>query len=186
MNRNIIIIVVVVLIVAAGGAFLLLKKDDSPVNKSQNTQTEQESVTQASEGTAMQGNLQTLRSDGVARVCTMSYSDTAGSGNGTMYSDGKGRGRIQLSLKTERGNAGESNTLMTGDKVYSWTKTDGGSFGLVFDASTVKANSTSSPTTSSSQTGGKNFELKCKGWTVDESVLTVPSDVKFTSLPATP
>ncbi len=185
--RNKLIIIVILLVLAGGGAaFTLLKKDDKPTVNSNQTKTQNQTQQTASEESEVQGNLQTIRNDGTPRQCSMSYSDTAGNGTGTMFSDGKGRGRIQLELVTERGNKGESNTLMSGEKVYSWTKTDGGSFGLVFDASTVKAGSTGSPTTSSSQTGGKDFSMKCKNWSVDEAVLTVPTDVNFSALPTTP
>ncbi len=171
--------------VGAGGYFIMNKNSD----KKQNVQTTQNPKTESSkevEGTEIQGSLQSLRSDGKARECTLSYSDGAGSGNGKMYTDGKGRGRVILDLVTERGNSGQANTLINGDKVYSWTKTDSGSFGFVFDASTIQTQNTGSPTTSSTATAGKDFSLKCKDWSVDESVLTVPADVKFSALSPTP
>ena len=102
-----------------------------------------------------------------------------------MYTDGKGRGRMQLELKTERGNTGQSNTLVSGGKVYSWTVTEGAAIGFVADASTIQPNAAGSPTDSSSQTAGKNFSLNCKSWNVDEAMLAVPTDVNFTALPST-
>ncbi len=192
MNIKVIAIVVGAIVLIGGGAYFLTKDDKDSNSSSQSSQTDQTNQepkeneqTQASEETEVTGNLQTLRAGGKAQQCSMSYSDGAGSGSGTMYTDGKGRGRIQLTLTTSRGNAGESNTLVTGEKVYSWTKTDGGSFGYIFDASTVQPGSTGSPTTSSSQTAGKDFSLKCKSWNVDEAVLTVPTDVNFSVLPST-
>lgn len=184
MNTKLIAIVVVAVVLIGGGAFLLTKDSNDDADNNQTSQAaEGTEANQTSEEVEVTGNLQTLRANGKAQECNMSYSDDAGSGTGTMFTDGKGRGRIQLTLTTSRGNAGESNTLVTDEKVYSWTKTDGGTFGFVTDASTVQPGSTSSPTTNSSETAGKDFKLSCKSWNVDESVLKVPADVKFSTLP---
>lgn len=186
------IVVGVIVAIAAVGGFIFLNKDDKKTDSNstassqnppanQNTQSNNEDSEEA-----VEGSLETFRSAGMARKCNLSYSDSGGSGTGTMYTDGKGRGRISLNLTTERGNTGESNTLVTSEKSYSWTKTDGGSFGIVFDTKTIQPNSTGSPTTSSTQTAGKNFSMKCRSWSVDESILSVPSNVKFTETPITP
>jgi hypothetical protein len=182
MNRNLIIVGIVVLGLAGVGGFLLTRNNSDANSQSTRQSTNQQTQNAAAEESSQQGNLATLRSGGAARECTMSYSDSNGSGNGKMYTDGKGRGRMTLDINTARGNQAQSNTLMLNDKVYSWTKTDGQSMGFVFDASTVQTNSTASPSTSNSQSAGKNFDLKCKSWKVDENVLTVPTDVTFTTL----
>lgn len=186
MNTKLIAIVAAAIVLVGGGVFLVSRDgSNGSQNSESNPQTEEGAKqAQASEKTETVGNLQTLRSGGKAQECDMSYSDDSGSGTGKMYTDGKGRGRISLELTTSRGNSGQSNTLVTDEKVYSWTTTDGGSFGFVFDASTVQAGATGSPTTSSSQTAGKDFKLACSSWNVDESVLTVPSDVNFSQLPS--
>lgn len=184
MNKRFITILVGAFIIVGAGVLLFGKNNDTNSSRNPATnQTKQASTDgTSSDSTEMTGNLQTLRTGGKAQECSMSYSDDAGSGSGKMYTDGKGRGRIQISLKTSRGNTGESNTLVTDEKIYSWTTAEGASFGFVINASTVPAGSTSSPTTSSSQTAGKDFSLKCKGWSIDESVLSVPTDVKFSEL----
>ncbi len=187
MKSKIIAGVVVALIIIGGGVGYVLTREDKPVAKNQVTQNGQDTTKTSSgtgEETQVQSNLQTLRTGGKAQVCTMSYSADDGNGTGKMYTDGKGRGRLQIDLTTARGNQGQSNTLITNEKIYSWTKTDGGSFGFVFDASTIKPDSTGSPTTSNSQTAGKNFDLKCQDWSVDEAVLTIPTDVNFSALPS--
>lgn len=188
MNKLTMIIVGVIVAIAAVGGYLLMNKDDKTdvvSNTSTNNQSNQNQSETANEE-EIDGSLETFRSAGKARTCTLSYSDSAGSGNGKMYTDGKGRGLMMLDLVTERGNTGQSNTLVLSEKTYSWTKTDGGSFGMVFDTKTIQPNSTGSPTNGSTQTAGKNFSMKCKNWSVDESILTVPSDVTFSALPTTP
>lgn len=185
MNVKLIGILIGLLVAVGAGGFLVMNRNADSKQASQSTNSSNTQAQNESDGTEMQGSLQSLRSDGKARQCTMKYSDSNGSGSGKMYTDGKGRGRVTLDLVTERGNAGQSNTLTNGDKTYSWTTTDGGSFGFVFDTSTIQTQNTGSPSTSSTATAGKDFDLKCKDWIVDEAVLAVPTDVKFTSLPAT-
>lgn len=187
MNRNILLAVggAIILIGAVAGV-LLMGKDDSPKGTSQSsTQANSDSAGTSTEAeTASEGSLVTLSGAGKAQECSLSYSDSNGQGTGKMFTDGKGRGRMQLELTTERGNTGQSNTLTTGGKVYSWTVTEGAAFGFVMDASTIQTNAAGSPTDSSSQTAGKNFSLECKSWNVDETILTVPTDVNFTALPS--
>ncbi|MEK7059141.1 MAG: hypothetical protein AAB971_00045 [Patescibacteria group bacterium] len=188
MSKKLMLLIGVVLV--AGGitaAVLMMNKDKSSDTKNQSstqTNTTKSKNQTAETKTAVNGNLKTLAIGGKARECDLGYSGSDGEGAGKLYTDGNGRGRIQLELTTAKGNKGESNTLITGDKVYSWTKTESGAFGFVFDADDVQTNSTGSPTTSNSQTAGKNFSLKCKSWNVEESLVTVPADVNFSALPS--
>lgn len=182
MSKNLVGILIGLLVAVGAGGYLIMNKNSTPNQSAQTAQNTNSSPPAETQGTEVQGSLQSLRSDGKARECTLSYSDTAGSGNGTMHTDGKGRGRVKIDLVTERGNAGQANTLISGDKVYSWTTTDSGSFGFVFDTSKIQTQNTGSPTTSSTATAGKDFSLKCKDWSVDEAILTVPADVKFSTL----
>ena len=187
MSKKILLIIGAALVIGGAAAILISGKDDSSSTNSQpSTQAGTSSQNQSTEAeTAVDGNLKTLASSGKAQECSLSYSGTDGEGSGKLYTDGQGRGRIQLELTTARGNKGEANTLITGNKVYSWTTTAaGGGIGFVFDVDAVQTNSTGSPTTSNSQTAGKNFSLKCKSWDVQESTLTVPTDVNFSALPS--
>lgn len=194
MNNKLLFAVIGVVLVAGIGTavFMMSSKDEvtstdvSQQSAGSESESESGNTSTESEGKSqVEGNLTTLAVSGKAQVCDMSYSGENGEGNGKMYTDGAGRGRITLDLATARGNQGQSNTLVKEDKVYSWTKTDSGSFGIVMDVSAIQTDSSGSPTTSNSQTAGKNFKMTCKKWVVDESVLTVPSDVNFTSTPVT-
>lgn len=184
MSKNLVGILIGLLVAVGVGGYLIINKNTDNKQALQTTNNTNTKAQNENDGTEMQGSLQSLRSDGKARECTMKYSDSNGSGSGKMYTDGRGRGRITLDLVSERGNAGQSNTLTNGDKTYSWTTTAGGSFGFVFDTSTIQTKNTGSPTSSSTAAAGKDFDLKCKDWSVDEAVLMVPLDVKFTPIPA--
>ena len=188
MNKKVILIIVIVLVlvIGAGAAVLSLNKDESKNNSSATNQTSQTEQTdqlnqnnaeEQAGATKVEGNLFTITEGKKAIVCDMNYSESGGEGTGKMYTDGAGRGRIQLNLTTERGNTGETN-----EKVYTWTKTNSGTMGFVMSADTLK-NDTSgggSSTDSSTQTAGKSFKMSCNPWNVDESFLSVPSNVKFT------
>ena len=189
MSKKLMLLVGGILVV--GGilaAVMITNNNDSKSDT--NNQSNQEAVenkpaeTGSESETAVEGNLKTLATGGKPQVCDMSYSGEDGAGTGKLYTDGKGSGRIQLELTTSRGNKGESNTLLRDGKVYSWTKTDGSAFGFVTSADSIQTNSTGSPTTSNSQTAGKNFSMKCKTWSVEETIITVPSDVNFSALPS--
>ena len=188
MSKKLMLLVGGILVV--GGilaAVMITNNNDSTSNNNQSSQENAQSKpteTSSEPETAVEGNLKTLATSGKPQVCDMSYSGEDGEGTGKLYTNGNGKGRIQLELTTARGNKGESNTLLSDGKVYSWTKTDGGAFGFVMSADSVQTNSTGSPTTSNSQTAGKNFNMKCKTWTVEETIITVPADVNFSALPS--
>lgn len=189
MNTKVTIaIVAAVVIIGGGAAYFAMNQDEDTKTATQTTKSTSTEPASSSQETSVKGSLASIRSDGKARSCTFTYSGASGSGSGTMYSDGKGRGLLTMELVTEKGNVGQSNTLTTVDKVYSWTKTASGSVGFVFDASTLKTESSASSSASSSNTqnASQNFDLKCKNWNVDEAILTVPADVTFSTLPTAP
>jgi uncharacterized protein YxeA len=184
--KKILMALAAVAVLGVGGWFGYQTLQDKPQDTANSAATQNTTNTNTTDGEEnLEGSLETFRSAGKARKCSLSYSGENGNGSGTMYTDGKGRGRITLDVATEKGNTGESNTLVLSEKSYSWTKTDSGTFGLAFNTSDIKTDSQSS-NTSTQQSADKNFSMKCKSWSVEESVLTVPSDVTFTSLPTTP
>ncbi len=190
MNRKTMLIVggVVALAIIAGAVLFVMKDDDSsPASQSnsssQNTNPAENKITEE-DNLKEQGNLFTMSGNGKTRQCDMSYSGPSGSGTGKMYTDGKGRGLMTLSFKSEQGSTGQSNTLVTGDKVYSWTASGGQTFGFVFDKDKFTADTSGSGTGSTSADPNQDFSLDCKDWKVEETKLTVPANVNFSSLPS--
>lgn len=188
MNKKTMLIVgAVVAVIALGGLGYFLTQDDSEdqatstSNQESNNETAQNEETEHNQ---QQGNLFSVAGGGKAQQCDMSYSGANGTGNGKMFTDGKGRGLMTLSLTTEKGNSGQSNTLVTSDKVYSWTATGSGqTIGFVFNKATYTANSNTGSSSSSSADPNQTFDMDCHDWTVEESKLSVPGNVTFTSLP---
>ncbi len=183
MNKKILAIIAVVAVVGIGA--VLLTRKDTPAANTQATQQSNETKETSSEETT-NGNLFTMVDAGRSHKCTYSYNGSAGESKGTMYVDGKGRGRMQMQVNSDENNKGEMNILLLADKVYSWTTTDQGTAGFVYDKAQFTQNqpSAQSPgSTSNTADPNQKFDLKCSDWSVDESMLTVPSNINFVSLP---
>ena len=182
---KIVLVVVAVLAVLGGGYYFMNKDDDASNSTSSGEESSQASEESTEAGTESEASFASINSSGKPQQCTFEYSGATGTGTGKMFADGKGRGRMTLSVSTEQGNTGETNTLVTTDKAYTWFTSDGQTMGFMYDKTTFEANSGSNQTSSSSGTDpNQNFTMNCKSWTVDESVLTAPSDVNFTSFPS--
>lgn len=187
-NKKVLIGILVAILVLGGVAYFVFSgKDDNNTISSQTQSTNQNKTTDQNTDSANpenSGNLKTLSEAGKAQKCTMKYSGNNGSGDGTMYSDGKGRGLMTMSYQTEQGNSGISNTLYNQDKVYTWTTVNGQTFGMVLEKSAYESqsgNSSQSETSKNTPDPNEKFDLNCSSWNVDESVLTPPADVNFTS-----
>lgn len=185
MNKKLIIGAVVAVVAIAGVAFVVTRKDDSTggSNATSNGTTNQPAQS-AGEGASESGNIYSLTDAGKARKCTFQYSGSNGTGSGTMYTDGKGRGLMTVDVKTERGNTGTSNTLVLSDKVYGWTTTGGSAIGFMYNKASLTGGSGASGANGSSAADpNQKFDLQCGSWNVDEAVLGVPQGVNFMSLP---
>lgn len=189
MNKKLIIGIIVAVLIIGGGVaayFMLTGDDNASTNNSQSSNNQPQTADIQNNG-EYKGSFNSLVASGKAQHCNMSYSGPNGTGTGETYSDGKGRGIMTVNTKTEQGNTGESNTLVTADKVYTWTKSNGQTFGFTLSktALTQSDTSTNSSSSSSTQDSQKEFTMNCQSWTVDEAKLTPPSDVTFTALPTT-
>lgn len=193
MSRNVIIAGAVgVVIIIAAGVFVFTQNSSTTSTTTNESQASPQSATNdqgESGNTQTTGNIFTLTDAGKSQKCTFTYNGDNGSGDGTMYADGNGRGLMKTSVETERGNSGENNTLILSDKVYTWTISNGQTFGMVMNKSTMQNGGAGSGTgagtgagrTSTSSDANQSFDMNCQSWTVDESILTVPSDVNFTN-----
>ena len=107
-NKKLIIAAVaVIIILVAGVGFMAVSKDDTTSTQSSNNNNPQSS------SSTTKGSLSSLATGKKAQECTMSYSGANGTGTGTMYSDGNGRARMHIDLKTEKGNVGGNYEMET-------------------------------------------------------------------------
>ncbi len=185
------IIVGVLILLIGTGAYLVGRKPKSSSSQSEkvntNTSQEQQQTNTSTDESKSDTSLFSLARSGKAQKCSFSYAGEGGKGVGTMYSDGTGLGLMKMTMQTDQGNMGESSTLAVADKVYSWTTTNGQSFGMVMDRKALENPQSPSPsTTPSSESFDKvnqSFSLDCQSWVVDDSLFETPSNVNFTSLP---
>lgn len=182
-KKNIIIIAVVVLLVIGGGLFFVLNSSDSDKQEASSTKSAGSSSSTGQEQTE-KSSIKSISAGGKPRECTMSYSGSGGTGTGTIYTDGKGNARMQMNLKTEQNNIGETNQIVKNNMAYSWFNTNGQTIGMVIDLSKTSESSKTAGS-STGPTPDQNFDMKCKSWNVDESKFTLPNGVNFMDMSST-
>ncbi len=182
MAKPTIVGVAVALVLALGGAGYFLMNRDNDSSGSNSSQPESSQTEEQENATASEASFASINTSGKAQECTFDYSGSNGTGKGKMYADGRGRGRMMLNVTSEQGNSGETNTLVTNDKAYTWfTSGEGQSLGFVFDKSQYEQRSGSGVTDSTGGTDpSQKFSMSCKGWKVDDSMLTPPANINFT------
>lgn len=184
MNKKVLITIGVILFVllASASVYMIINNNSSSTSSSSNTSTNAEKADLANSG-----NIFSLTESTKAQQCTFTYSGSNGSGNGKMYTDGKGNGLMTIEVKTEQGNTGTSNTLLLGDKVYGWTNTASQTIGFVYTKEQLTSNTNSGSNSQSSSSSNvdpnQKFNLSCSSWNVDQNILQVPQNVNFTALP---
>ncbi len=188
MSKSLIIGIVAGIIAVGGGlTYFVLNKSNPTTQQSSDVQaTQPQAEPQTQENLKTNGNLSTLTNSGKPQKCSFTYSSENGSGSGTMYSDGKGRGLMQMSVQANSGQPVNSNILMLSDRVYSWSTTDGKTFGIVFDRASLESH-TDNMNSTQHQVGeelSKSYDIDCTSWSVDETLLVVPTNITFTALPA--
>ena len=189
MSKKLISVIVAVLIIAGIAGFVVYNNNKDDNSKSNASSTSLTSSAQKSTQTSTSGSIFSLAEAGKAQKCTFTYTGTSGTGTGTMYSNGKGGGLMTLAVTTSEGKTLTSNTLLSGDKVYSWTTTNGQTIGFVADKSiytTPKSTATTTQPSSVTQDSeaSKSYKVKCVGWSVDQAMLTPPTNVTFQTLPS--
>lgn len=184
MLNKVIIGVVVVAVIGTGAFFLLGSKDNKTTNTAKDSMASANtnSPSTANKDQQESGNIYSLAGGSKAKKCTSNYSGSTGSGTVTMYTDGKGSARMVTDVTTTDGQKMTTNALVTADKVYSWT----GAMGFVTDKSASESQPSSGTTSNAPSTNNSpdtRYSLKCDNWTVDEAMLTVPSNVTFSAMP---
>lgn len=193
-NKKLFVIAIVTVILVGGGAaYYFLSKDSgsesSATNQNLNANSDKQTENSENQKTSadkVEGSLDTVSVSGKAQECDMTYSGPEGNGTAKMYSDGKGRGlMVTKVVKTDEGNSGTFNTLMTEKSVYSWSTDAEQEFGIMYDKDSLKTSSSSSDSTENTKPNpDQKFSMDCKSWTVDETKLTPPKGINFMSFPA--
>lgn len=163
------------LLVVGGGIYAYSSNQTKDDDQKENTTSE----TKTAE--SRKASFVAVAGEGESQYCTMKYSGPKGSGEGKMYTDGEGSGRMEMTLQTEKGNSGTSNQIIKGDKVYSWFETDGKTIGMIMPLKETSANteSTTQESQDSNPSPNEDFTLNCEDWDVDPEKFEVPTAVKF-------
>lgn len=167
----IIIAVVAVILVAAGAYLALGKKSQTPETPSTTTATEQKSEDSGS----IKGSIKSLLSRGKNVSCTVKYPMRESSYEGKVYvSANKMRGNFSTTVE---GKQMENHMISDGMFMYSWTS--GTPQGVKFKIEETQAQASPVAGQSEQVDIDKEVDMDCSSWSVDNSMFTPPSDVKF-------
>jgi len=180
------IIISALLLVGGGAAYVLTQNKDEDTKSSETSQTNTGSKDKQKDDSSVNASLLSITEGGKARKCTFQSTVENVTSTGTLYSDGKGRGLMQIEVS----NVGSTNVLSLSDKIYGWTTAGGSTTGFTYTkaelqkmAKDVGANSQAN---SAGSSANQSFDMKCTSWSVDAAKFTVPTNINFTALPTAP
>lgn len=168
------ILAAAVILIGAGGVFLY-SKNKPAAEPSSTTSAKEQTKTEST----MNNSLTDLLSSGKTQKCTFSYSDENGGTEGTAYINNQNM-RADLSITTEDKKVSQMSMIRKGDDNYIW----GGGFP---DGTGLKMTLSAEEFTSDEESKkyfdtSKKANYDCSGWTVDSSLFTPPSNIKFSDL----
>jgi uncharacterized protein (UPF0333 family) len=168
MNKKIVgVIVIVLLVLLGGGAYFMMQKSKSTTAEN----LPAANPTEAAAAAETQGTLKSLLTAGKPQTC--SFSTEEGS-SGTVYvANGKMRGDF---TSTTQGTTVTGHMIL--DSGYSYVWTDLTKQGMKI---AIPAEQASGSTGSQGMDVNQKVSYSCKGWTVDNTKLALPSDVTFST-----
>lgn len=165
MNKNL-FIGIAVLLLLGGGYFYFSKSPASPIKK-------------ATSG-LIKGNIQDLFEKGTNMTCTFKYVEDENTSEGTIYVSGK-KMRGNFSLRQADGAAFASNVIR--DETYGYTWMEGQAQGTKIKIETseeiLEESSENNKKNELFALDNKDIDYDCKPWSVDNSMFTPPTNVKF-------
>lgn len=173
-QRTIIIAAVVGLFVLGGAGFVLFQNSQSKTATSQlQTNTNPQPNTETVSGTPLEKkSLKDLVMLGGDQTCTFQDTETGNSGKVYM-TGGKVRGDFSSSME---GTTINSHMVSDNNTVHIWM--DGNNTGFKTSLDKVEQSSSNQNTVDIN----KQVDYQCSGWSPDNSMFELPSNVKFTDL----
>lgn len=171
-NRILAVVVGLIIILGAGGVFLYSHNTNSQNNSVKtNVSPTPEKVAGSTET-----SLADLFSMGKTQQCTFSVKGTSGTTTGVTYlsSTGKIRGNFQI---VSGNKTSDMHMIRVGDDNYIWGDALPTGIKMKLSLSDLSSNAQASQIVPMQKT-----KFNCIPWTQDDSVFTVPSDVKFTDV----
>lgn len=172
MNIKVIAVAVAAIILLLGGYFLYSKNKSSNPSSETSTQTTTVSPTTT---TSQSGSFADIFSGGQNKKCDFDIKSTSGADTkGTFYVSGtKVRGSLNI---TTNGKLDTMNILRDSDTNYIWGSALPTGIKMTLSVNDLAAKINTTSATNPNQ----KTDFKCVPWTVDQSLFTVPTDVKFT------
>lgn len=173
MNTKLLAIAVgVILILGAGGLFLY-SQGSKPQTTENNTTTATDN-----ENTGM--SLMDLVTSGQSQRCTFATTNEQGTSNGTVYVSGSNvRSDITTNLNDKES---EISMIRNGDDNYIWGTDMEEGIKMTISLEELSANTQVKQY--SSFNPDEKVDFDCAPWTVDATLFTPPSDIKFTDMSA--
>lgn len=175
MNKKILVIVVILILSLIGaGVFFFLKPSPQVQPKSQNqTAGEGKNVNKPE---AIETTLKSLLSMGKSLKCTFLNNTKEATVSGTVYA---GNGKVRQDFQSKAaGSSTSGHLIVDGSNTYMWT--DGNNQGFKFAVDKVPSASSGSAQ-SQTQDINKTMNFSCQGWSADNSLFVLPSNVTFES-----
>lgn len=170
-NKQAIIgIIAAAVILLGAGSVYLLNKNKSETQPSTSTKTEQTAKT-----TSQSGSLKDIFANGGNKKCTFSTKTETSETLGTFYVSGTNtRGSM---VATSNGKSTTTNIVRNGDTFYIWG--DSLPTGMKITMSVDEMSSKIGQGQTSAINPDAKVDFKCGNWSVDSSLFTPPSSVKF-------
>jgi hypothetical protein len=171
------IVVGVLILFGAVGAYFYSKSQTA--KKAATVAVMHDSPTPANE---MQQSITDIFSSGKTSKCTFDTSGTSGNVNGTVYVSGNDA-RADFEMSTSNNKTTTTHMVRNGDTFYMWGDSLPVGMKMVMNindfASKIQG---AQPSGTPSFDPSKKVDIKCVGWTKDATLLTPPTNIKFTSL----
>ncbi|OGF83052.1 hypothetical protein A3B18_02575 [Candidatus Giovannonibacteria bacterium RIFCSPLOWO2_01_FULL_46_13] len=163
MNK-IIWIVIAVAVIVAGAYFMLGKGEESP-------NTSQETNNQDTQKMSTKSSIKNLMAQGGSQKCTVKTAVENSFSEGTIYvGEGKMRGDF---TSVSGGQSMKSHMITDQSNIYVWTDSMDQGFKMAANADTAGDGGNSGVNVN------QEIEWDCDPWSVDSSVFSLPSGIKF-------
>lgn len=176
----IVIIIVAVLAIGAAGWYVFSRNSDDSASTNGNGNGEAEITEKTIEGSYFDA---IAAGDPIECDWSLDYQGEALVTNGKFYTDGSDRGRSEATYQDD-GQTAQSYTIIDNNYIYNWIVSQGSAFGSRVDRSNVEGEAVNEDLFRASPSVDLNadYNFECQSWTVDENLLTPPSDVEFAEL----
>ena len=128
-----------------------------------------------------QDSLKNLLALGKTLECSFRTSDDGITTEGSAFFD-SGKLRVDTMYTGASSSIDTSSLIISGDTMYTWSKTDAGEFAIKMPTAAVPA--TSAGTRKGEVSLQNNVQYDCKPWRVDGSVFVPPADLTFMDMSA--